>query len=79
MQLIREAFPEKKTPLLLGIAQITRPPLIASDLGKFCTFEKSVKINLGKGVPPNLGNVQKKGFFWEGFPFRQIWTSGSKL
>ena len=32
-------------------------------------FQKSVKINLGRGVlPPNLGNAQKQGFFiWQVF------------
>ena len=54
--------PQKKTPLRLGVAQITPPA--ACSLGNFFTFVyalkiKSVEINLGRGCPPParyLGN-----------------------
>ena len=34
----------------------------------FFPFEKSIKINMGKGVAPNLGIDRIKGVFFWGFP-----------
>ena len=56
---------QKKTPFILGMAQITSAP--ARNLDNFFSLlkmsqNKKVCVNLGR-APSNLGNAQKKRYF----------------
>ena len=61
--LIREDLPEK-TPFLLGIAQFTPTPFARYLGNQTFSFQKNVKINLGRWSTPKFGECPiEKGVF----------------